>query len=244
MKKHAIIITSFIVLLFSCGKEPHSPPTVLSSYDANRFVEQLNHDAYAFEYFHLVKPQTNEYGGWIVVDYYNKGKFSHSYALNVDWFEKSEYPSTLGYYEWWNDTGIEVEYNQNDGLYHGGGYKFEETKYSQKDLEKVGQKIEQVNLTKISSHLLSDYGLSENRSLKIAKVVQNWKKNSKLRNMTDRDAQVLFKKIVGFDFKKSVKALKAKYEGDSDELEKLFEESGNFNGTDPENIRFIFNKFF
>ena len=53
-----------------------------------------------------------------------------------------DYPTTLGGYEWWKDSSIEVKYNEKDALYHGGGYKFEEKEASVKDLEKIASKIE------------------------------------------------------------------------------------------------------
>ena len=186
MKNGSIIILTLLISLISCGRTPHEPSWTISPHDANRFVEQLNHDAYAFEYFHLVKPQTNEYGGWIIVNYYKKGNFAQSYAINVEWFEKSDYPTTLGYYEWWKDSSIEVKYNEKDALYHGGGYKFEEKEASVKDLEKIASKIEALNRYKISKHLTNTYGLSEKRSFEIAKLVGNWKKASKRRQMSQK----------------------------------------------------------
>ena len=62
--------------------------------------------------------------------------------------------------------------------------------------------------------------------------------------MTDKDAEILFEKIVGLPFKRSVEAFKSKYEGNEAELQKLLEVSGQYNGTEPENLKIILNKFF
>ena len=243
VKNRSSIMLFLLIWLISCGKDPYGPPATIKAYDANRFVEQLNHDAYAFEYFHLVKPQTNEYGGWIVVDYYKEGNFSKSYAVNVDWFEKSNYPTSLGYYEWWKDSSIAVKYNQRDGLYYGGGYKFEEKVASIKDLEKIANKIEVLNRYKISNHLTNRYGLSEERSLQIAKLAQNWKKVSKKRQMSEADSKKFFERVVGVSFVSTIEALNLKSQGDQTSFDALIEKASEYNGVDPESFKEILDKF-
>ena len=208
--------------------------------EANWFVNTLNEDSGSLTYdsFYLSKYATEQYDGWVVVYDNDYGEYR---AVNV--WDYNEYTDAYYFYEYnsrpvyaygFDDWGNTVYIDDN-------GYLFEQTKLSSKDLEKLGQKVEKHNLKKLKSTLISEFGLSEKSAFTVAKLVQGWKKASKSRQMTNKDSQVFFKEVLGFDANEGLKAYKKSMEGDSTDLEGLFVKAAKTaNETSPEHMKKIF----
>ena len=118
---------------------------------------------------------------------------------------------------------------------------FSEDKGQSKDLEKLGAVKEAYTTKKVKDLLNFDYGLSEERSESVAKLVVNWSKVSNNRGMTSADADAFTEKLIGVNINEATKAYKASLEGDDASLEALIEVAADVNETSPENMRELFN---
>ncbi|MBF0361350.1 MAG: hypothetical protein HQK49_10075 [Oligoflexia bacterium] len=121
------------------------------------------------------------------------------------------------------------------------GLVFEEQVASSKDLEKVGALLEQKQIEDLTTQLSADFGLSEDRAVEVAKLVSNWEKQSKRRNLTDADAQYFTKKVLGVDINSIERAYKNANIG---EIEDLMSKIATHNQVSPENVRKIINSYF
>ncbi|MBF0359558.1 MAG: hypothetical protein HQK49_01010 [Oligoflexia bacterium] len=121
------------------------------------------------------------------------------------------------------------------------GNLFEESSVSKKDLEKIGAFNQQLIVSKIAENLSSEFGLSEERGEKIAKLVYQWNSLSKQRNMTDADLSTIGKEILGFDMKKCKDAILNSSRGDNNLLNELINSAASKNKISPEHVNQILN---
>ena len=113
---------------------------------------------------------------------------------------------------------------------------FEEVMPEPKDLEKVGQILEDIELKRVSNKLVMDYGLSEERSYELAFLAYNWNKMSENRKMTNQDADIFALKAIGSDMKSIIDSVRSNYEGNSETYDQLIEKAGEVNGISPEHM--------
>ena len=237
------LMIALTLILTSCGGGGgggggYNPPSSITYTEASNFVDYVNEDAGSFDYssFYLEKHRTEQFDGWIVVydNDYNEYRAVNAWNYNGGdaYLYYEDYSRTVSYYGYDSYTGSDL-YIDNYGNI------FEQTKPSSKDLEKLGQKVEKLNLKKVEEHLASEFGLSESRAFAVAKLVQGWKKASKSRQMTNEDSKVFFKEFLGFDANEGLKAFKKSIEGDEADLNSLIEKAADFNETSPEHMKEI-----
>ena len=247
MKKSiSILLMALSLVLVSCsggggggGGGGYNPPASIGYAEADWFVDTLNYDAGVSnpDQYYLQKYNTEQYDGWIVVYDYDNDQYR---AVNVwDFNENTTFADDHYYY---NSRYVEpwgLDDYGNTVYMDDYGYLFELTKPSSKDLEKLGQKVEKMNLKKVEEHLVSEFGLSEDRAFAVAKLAQGWKKASKSRQMTAEDSKVFFKEVLGFDASEGLKAFKKSMEGDSKDLDALIVKAAETNDTTPEHMKDI-----
>ena len=140
-------------------------------------------------------------------------------------------------------SGDIVEVTKNSGAYNNyraaDGTLFEETMASAKDLEKVGAINEGLQKVAVAKKLEGEYGLSEKRSYEVADLTMNWEKISNNRAMTEKDGDLLSKKIFGVNVKRIKDALKDKITGNNDNYERVLETAARINEISPEHLNTI-----
>jgi len=121
---------------------------------------------------------------------------------------------------------------------------FEKTSGSVRDLEKAAAFSETQVLDSVAKSIASEFGLSEERSLRVAKLAQSWKKLSKARALTDGDANAFTKELTGVNMNTIENAYTAASEGSADQLNNVLERAAAVNGTTPENMAEIMTTLF
>ncbi len=215
------------------------PPNTYYSHSelASEFVTSLNLDAgYDVD---LMKVNTEKWNYIVVYDYdldtydaydltfYNPGEDIYNF---LDWHD--------------NDFFYDLDYigaNYYQDYY--SGVIFEQTQTSSKDLEKMAALKEAIVVKKKAEVLAAEYGLSESRSLEVAKLANQWGKMDK-RGMTDKDHDLFAKEILGVSITDAKEAMKKSLEGDSENLESLIDTAAETNETSPEHINELITDIF
>ena len=239
-----VLLFGVLVVVASCGGGGSSGSTSTGgtyfTYPelADEFVYRMNVDA-GYD-ITLIKTYTDQSNYIVVYDHdldtydsyyigaYNVGEDLDRYLVNYD-------------DDFYYNLDIIGENHYED---YFSGITFDETSVSPKDLEKMGAVMEQVRLEKVSTYISAEYGLSESRSLQIAKLATAWSNTSKSRSMTDADANSFSEELVGFSLTKATAAFKKSAEGDSVEMTSLIEQAAELNGTTPEQMNNIISDMF
>lgn len=219
---------------FSSGSTPTGTgytPTLGD--EAQDFALQLKLDGGGFENFYVLKAPTDQGDGWVVLedgygDIYTINLYDdslrYSYGTDLSYFDNQAIPATYiggGYYE-------DID-----------GYIYEETNVSTKDLEKMGVALENLNNMKMAQSITEKFGLSDERGLEVAKMVNSYKKISGTRKVTSKDNNVFMEKLLGVDAKTGIEAFTELAQGSSEKFEDVVERAAEVNGTSPENVRAI-----
>ncbi|RLA62831.1 MAG: hypothetical protein DRQ89_08475 [Epsilonproteobacteria bacterium] len=229
MKKLAVIIASVsTIFLVGCfgGGGGYTP----TKYDyAISFVDNLTFNPAAFGNFWLEKTYTYQGGGWIVVE----ADDGFDYAIDIYSYVGDYYAYDLDYFD---DYAVDV-WGVGGGYWEDiNGNLYEEGTGSEKDLEKVAAQMEKLQVEAVGEGIALKFGLSVERGQKMARIAKNWKKASKTRSMTDRDADALAKELFGFDLNEGMKAIKEFKNGDGESLTQLIEKAAEVNGVTPEHL--------
>lgn len=121
---------------------------------------------------------------------------------------------------------------------------FEKTTGSSKDLEKAAAIAEAYAVETMSSNLAAEFGLSEERALKVAKLAKSWEKLSKTRALTNADADAFAKELAGVTISDMQNAYERVTEGSVSEMNAVLEKAAAVNGTSSENMAVIMTKLF
>lgn len=201
---------------------------------AQRWVRSLNADD-PFSTYTLVKDPTSQ-KGYIVVSTGTEYR-----AVYMDGYLSSPYTN---YADYFNNESIWV-YSSGNGYYKDfWGNLYETTQSSTKDLEKAAALVEELQADKVAETLANDYGLSEKRSLQVARLTMEWNKLSKKRSVTDADADAFSTQVLGFSLSDGIKAVRrAEKEGKKDKLDALIERAAQTNGISPEHVNDLIEKF-
>ncbi len=141
-------------------------------------------------------------------------------------------PTSTVYYVWEStDEGFYIS--------DGTGMIFEERTPSNKDLELIGSFLEKKNLQAKASSLENQFGLSEKRSLEVAKLIKNINKVKKNRGVTSTDLDSFSKKLLGFNVDKALKAYEKLAQGEGQNWEALMEQAAQTNDISPEAMKEI-----
>jgi hypothetical protein len=121
---------------------------------------------------------------------------------------------------------------------------FEQTAISSKDMDKAAAFAEAFAVDKMAANLSAEFGLSEERSLKVAKLAASWEKLSKSRALTNADADAFSYELTGVSIDDMENAEKAMMSGSMTELNSVIAKAAEVNGTSSENMSAIMMKLF
>ena len=254
------ILLVFLVLgtLFSCGGAPDKGRAIdesLLSDKQRSFLNELNqnlggqHKSSGI----IVKTDTEMGGEWIIIEHFVTGNTaikpteSKFVAYNLADYE-------AGKYSVWSGKAVysklrlgeildleDIGSNRFEGKY--GSYcglgefscttvTFEDSTSIEKDLEKIGSKIE---VNSLKDQLL-DYGFSDNKSIKIVRLANAFKSISSKRALTSREKDIFTKELTGLSFDKASSILV------NEGYDALVEKASIVNGADPEAIKELINE--
>ncbi len=121
---------------------------------------------------------------------------------------------------------------------------FEKTAGNVKDLEKAAAFVEAYKADALAKGLSAEYGLSEDRSLKIAKLASSWDKLAKTRALTNADADAFAVELAGVNFNEIDQAVKSMSEGSLNDMNAIVTKAAIVNGTSSENMASIIARLF
>ncbi|MBY0515923.1 MAG: hypothetical protein K2P81_03370 [Bacteriovoracaceae bacterium] len=130
------------------------------------------------------------------------------------------------------------------GLEANGRLIFEETSMTSKDLEKRAAATEKYLITEMGKQIAVKFGLSTERSFKVAKISNHWRKFSTSRAVTADDADAFSEELIGANLKEVEVAVKASMKGETNDLNSLLSKAAAQNKTSPEKISMMMNELF
>lgn len=130
------------------------------------------------------------------------------------------------------------------GLVAGSRMIFEETSLTNKDLEKRAAAVETYLVSEMGKQVKAKFGLSNERSVKIAKAANHFRKFSTTRALTDADTNAYASEIIGVDMGSLQKAYRSSAKGEVSELNSALEKAAEKNGTSPEHMGQLMAKMF
>jgi len=122
-------------------------------------------------------------------------------------------------------------------------YIFEQIANMYKDLEKMGARIERKDLDQRSLDLSLNYGLSQERSYEVARVLTHMDRISEKRSLTSRKKDMVSRQLLGIDYTTSKKALENLLQGDKEGMDELLEQGSKVNGITPEHVSDLITEF-
>lgn len=130
------------------------------------------------------------------------------------------------------------------GLVANGKLLFEDSSLTNKDTLKRAAVVEQYLVVEMAKQVKGKFGLSDERSLKIAKASNHFRKFSTTRALTSEDTSAFSEEIIGADLKSIEKAYDGSRKGDISSFQSILEKAAQKNGTSPEKMAQIVTKMF
>ena len=96
----------------------------------------------------------------------------------------------------------------------------------------------------LAATVAAEFGLSETRSLEVAKIAQAWNSAAGSCAMTDADADVFAQEILGVSISEAKAAYQSSVEGDTASMNALIDVAADTNGTSPEHVNKLIEKVF
>jgi hypothetical protein len=96
----------------------------------------------------------------------------------------------------------------------------------------------------MAAKLASEFGLSDDRSIKVAKLAASWNKLSQTRALTNADADAFSQELSGVSIADMENAEKAMIGGSMSEMNAVLSRAAEVNGTSSENMNAIMMKLF
>jgi flagellar biosynthesis/type III secretory pathway protein FliH len=124
------------------------------------------------------------------------------------------------------------------GIVANGKLLFEETSLTNKDTLKRAAVVEQYLVVEMAKQVKAKFGLSAERSLKVAKAANHFRKFSSKRALTSEDTNAYVVELIGTDLKSIEKA----YEAGS--MKSVLEKAASKNGTSAEKMAEVLAKHF
>ena len=121
---------------------------------------------------------------------------------------------------------------------------FEKSIDTIKDLDKAAAFVEAYQVETMAANLASEFGLSDERSLKVAKLASSWDKLSKTRALTNADAEAFSQELTGASISDMENAEKAMTAGSLAPMNSVLAKAAEVNGTTSENMSAIMMKLF
>ncbi len=141
-------------------------------------------------------------------------------------------------------TKIQAPKQTKLGLVANGRVILSSSSLTNKDTLKKLAVVEQYLVIEMAKQVKGKFGLSAERSLKIAKAANHFRKYSSKRALTSEDTNAYASEIIGSDFKALKKAYTETLHGDVGAFTSVLETAAEKNGTSPENISVILAKYF
>ena len=221
----SVLLVALSLLLGACGQQPQEDKI-------KSFIQEMN----ASENYDMVvvKAYAGPDGESVVV--YDQQSYCPEFDCRYRAYNLKDYKPGNAF-DVYNtvvvEDGRELWYGRQDGVL------YESKNNSQKDLEKVGRYIEDQKLDGLASRLGADYGLSENRSLEIAKLVSQFKNLKSKRNITNKEMDHFSHKLLGLSYEKVKNALGEYIQGTPENFELLIHNASKINNVDPEHMKEI-----
>lgn len=130
------------------------------------------------------------------------------------------------------------------GLVAGGKLIFSETSVTNKDTLKRAAAVEQYLVVEMAKQVKSRFGLSAERSLKVAKAANHFRKYSTSRALTAEDTNAYSSEIVGADIKAIEKAYEGVMKGDASSYNAVLAKAAAKNEVSPEKMSSIISELF
>lgn len=141
-------------------------------------------------------------------------------------------------------TKISAPKQTKQGLVANGRVILSSSSLTNKDTLKKLAVVEQYLVIEMAKQVKGKFGLSAERSLKIAKAANHFRKYSSKRALTSEDTNAYASEIIGSDFKALEKAYTETLHGNVGAFTSVLETAAEKNGTTPENISVILTKYF
>jgi flagellar biosynthesis/type III secretory pathway protein FliH len=130
------------------------------------------------------------------------------------------------------------------GLEVNGKILLSETSLTNKDTLKRLAVTEQYLVLEMAKQVKGKFGLSVERSLKVAKAANHFRKQSSKRALTSEDTNAYASEVIGSNFAQITKAYEATLQGDVNAFQSVLKRAAEKNQTSPENISIILAKYF
>ena len=221
------MLISMLFVLVSCGERKDMIQKLQSLYDqlvgpGQVQVESVKKRSEQKGYF-VVKLTYGSQVSWVALNY---GDWDKDTVMTVALVNQMEA----------NGDAVLVTPNGN-GTYTGtDGKLYETTTMSSKDLEKTAGIAESVKVGQLASKFASEFGLSEERSLQIAKTYTAFKKVSTTRSLTEADANHFTNEVLGVSMNELYEATT-----NAQDLNSLIEKAAEKNAISPEHMNEIVN---
>jgi flagellar biosynthesis/type III secretory pathway protein FliH len=124
------------------------------------------------------------------------------------------------------------------GIVANGKLLFEETSLTNKDTLKRAAVVEQYLVIEMAKQVKGKFGLSNERSLKIAKAANHFRKFSSKRALTNEDTNAYVTEMIGVD----LKTIEAAHEAGN--MKSVLDAAATKNGTSPEKMAEVLAKHF
>jgi len=202
------------------GGGHHSAPGVTDVVLAEDLVDQLNWEA-GYEKYYVAKAPSYREGYVVILEDVDGGYYhaicldSYYQGMDLDYFFDYLYDDELV-------TDLEVvldSYGYPTGDFYDGYYYYEQTSVGSKDLEKIGAFMEARKIQRTAEYLAAEFGLSEERGMEVAKLTSNFEHLSKMRSLTDADANSFAEEVIGTDMKTARAAYEKAIQGNREEIE-------------------------
>ncbi len=178
----------------------------------------------------LMKTNTLEYGFIVVEEYgqykaysiehYNVGENIRNFLINTQSYDGLDYIGSNQYKDFWT------------------GLVFEETSASSKDLEMLAAVKEELNIDASAANLQANLGLSEERSVEVARLASQLSHSPKS-SMTNKDYDMFAKELMG----SSITQLKAA-QNSKPAMDALISKAAKVNEVSNEHMKGIISELF
>ena len=120
------------------------------------------------------------------------------------------------------------------------GELFSEKGQVSKDLESMGAHIQLSNSKELANRLSSEYGLSQTRAGKVAKLISQYQSLSSKRSLSNSEQNYFSRELLGVDYNEALQAMTK----NQDEQNELLEKAAEVNGTSSEQVSSIIQEMF
>jgi flagellar biosynthesis/type III secretory pathway protein FliH len=179
-------------------------------------------------------------------DGYDAGSYD-SYGLSIGKSKKLQgYANliSLAHNDLIDYEKISMPVQTKKGLLVNGSLLLSETSLTNKDTLKRAAVVEQYVVVEMAKQVKGKFGLSADRSLKIAKAANHFRKYSSTRALTSEDTNAYASEIIGSDFKAIERAYEQTLKGDVMAFQSVLEKAAEKNDTSAANISVILTQYF